>query len=186
MTAIEKLFEEHRLIERVVSAMESFVGRMCGDSEQGRADLLRFVTFFREYADLMHHEKEEELLMPALAEAGLRWDEGILLTLRKEHDFECHLLQTLRHLALQVGDWSSEDCRRLQDLAQRFVQFMRNHIALEDRDLHQLVTERLSTEARTRLADQLRKFDDRREQQGEIELLVTLGEELSARYRTEA
>lgn len=182
MTAVQDLFEEHRLIERVVFAMETFAGQMCGDRDEERACLLRLVTFFREYADLRHHAKEEEILMPALTEAGCRWDEGLLLTIRKEHDFERHLLQTLRHLSLQVGDWSAEDCRRLRDVAQRFVKFMRSHIALEDRDLQRLVTERLSDAERDRLETKLQHFDDRRELQGETALLVNLGHELIARF----
>lgn len=183
MSAVERLFSEHRLIERVVSALEHCGNSIGGDSEQNRNDLLRFVTFFREYADLSHHEKEEQFLLPALAEAGLCWDDGILLQLRKEHDFERHLLQTLRHLALQMGVWSSDDCRRVTEISIRFVKFMRSHIAVEDKQLHHLVEERLSEAHLARLETRLHAFDEKREISGEMALLTHLGEELAVRYR---
>jgi hemerythrin-like domain-containing protein len=182
MSAVEKLFGEHRVIERVVHALEICVHTPGGDTERARCDLLRFVTFFREYADLLHHEKEEEILMPALVESGLRWDEGILLKMRKEHDFERHLLQTLRHLALQTGTWSAEDHRRFVELSDRFASFMRAHIELEDKGLYHLVKERLLPDAEAALESKLSRFDEKRKNAGEFDLLVTLGEELISRY----
>jgi len=186
MSAVEKLFQEHRLIERVVSALEACANSVQGDSEQSRSDLLRFVTFFREFADLMHHEKEEEFLMPALVEAGLNWEEGLMLQIRKEHDFERHLLQTLRHLALQFGAWSADDCRRVIDISERFVKFMRNHIALEDGKLHQLIGERLTADAQAKLEVKLHQFDAKREVSGEMSLLLNLGEQLATRHAPRA
>jgi hemerythrin-like domain-containing protein len=185
MSAVEKLFAEHRLIERVISALSTCVHSIGDDNDTVRCDLLRFVTFFREFADLIHHEKEEEFLMPALVASGLRWDDGIMLRMRKEHDFERHLLQTLRHLALQAAPWSEDDRRRVVELAERFVGFMRNHIDYEDRDLYALVRGRLTSEAQAILETQLGKFDDKRLEAGEFELLVTLGRELSEHYATE-
>lgn len=182
MSAVEKLFQEHRLIEQVVSALERCVTGLGTDNDHVRCDLMRFVTFFREFADLMHHEKEEEFVMPALSDAGLRWEEGIMLQIRKEHDFERHLLQTLRHLALQNGAWSQNDCRRVVEISMRFVGFMRNHINLEDAKLHPLVADTLSPGDFELLEGKLRKFDEKRERSGEVDLLVTLGTELVDRY----
>lgn len=184
MSAVETLFLEHRLIERVVLALEHWGHTVSCDTEQNRNDLLRFVTFFREFADLSHHEKEEQFLLPALAEAGLNWDDGILLQLRKEHDFERHLLQTLRHLALQMGVWSADDCRKVTDISGRFVKFMRNHIALEDKQLHHLVEERLSATHLARLETRMHGFDEKREVSGEMALLTSLGEDLAGRDKT--
>jgi hemerythrin-like domain-containing protein len=182
MSAVENLFEEHRLIEQVISALERCVTGLSTDNENVRCDLMRFVTFFREFADLLHHEKEEEFLMPALSEAGLRWEEGIMLQIRKEHDFERHLLQTLRHLALQNGSWSQNDCRRVVEISTRFINFMRNHIALEDSKLHHLISEALSASQYEVLDSKLKKFDEKRVRSGESDLLINLGTDLISKY----
>jgi hemerythrin-like domain-containing protein len=182
MSAVEKLFAEHRLIERVIMALSNCVHSIGEDNDGVRCDLLRFVTFFRDFADLIHHEKEEEFLMPALVASGVRWDEGIILRLRKEHDFERHLMQSLRHLTLQSAPWSKDDRRRIVELSERFIGFMRNHIDYEDRELHGLVRGRMTPEAGADLEAQLGKFDGKRADAGELELLTTLGRELAERY----
>jgi len=182
MSAIEKLFEEHRLIEKVIDAMESFTANVRIDCEHGRCELMRIVTFFREYADLIHHEKEEELLMPALTEAGVRWDEGIMSQIRKDHEFERYLIQTLRHAALQLGEWSEDDCRRISEISLRFVKYMRGHIAREDEQVLPLVRTRLTGPVRDRLEEKMGRFDQKRESSGEVRLLLELGEDLAARY----
>lgn len=182
MSSIEKLFDEHRLIERVVDAMESFTSEVQTDCEHGRCELMRLITFFREYADLLHHEKEEELLMPALTDAGVRWDDGLLAQIRKDHEFERHLLQTLRHAALQVGEWSRDDCRRVNEISQRFAQFMRGHIAREEQQLLPALETKLGGAVRERLEERLQRFDQKHEANGEVRLLVELGEELATRY----
>jgi hemerythrin-like domain-containing protein len=182
MSSIENLFDEHRLIERVVDAMASFTSEVQTDCEHGRCELMRLLTFFREYADLLHHEKEEELLMPALTEAGIRWDDGLLAQIRKDHEFERHLLQTLRHAALQVGEWSPDQCRRINEISQRFVQFMRGHIAREEQQLLPELQSKLSGDVRERVEERLERFDQKHNANGEVRLLVELGEELAARY----
>ncbi len=182
MSAIEKLFDEHRLIERVVDAMEAFTSTVQADCEHGRCELMRLVTFFREFADLIHHEKEEEFLMPALSKSGVEWDAGIMLQIRKEHEFERHLLQTLRHSALQQGRWSADDCRRVNEISTSFVQFMRGHIAKEDRQLLPIVRERLTGPLHDELDAQMERFDAKREASGEVLMLVELGESLAGRY----
>ena len=152
------------------------------DCELGRHELLRLTTFFREFADLIHHEKEEELLMPALTEAGVRWDQGVLLQIRKDHEFERYLLQTLHDAALQAGEWSADDCRRISKVSADFVGFMRAHMAREDRELLPIVGERLIGIVREDLERKLQAFDAKREASGEAKHLSELGRELAARY----
>jgi hemerythrin-like domain-containing protein len=182
MGAIEKLFDEHRLIGRVTDALEHFTSSIQADCERGRCELMRLITFFREFADLVHHEKEEEMLMPALSQAGVRWDEGIMLQIRKDHEFERYLLQALRHAALQTSEWSAEDCRRVGEISRRFVQFMRGHITREDAELLPIVRARLTGKARDDLNAALQRFDAKLEATGELELLVELAEDLAARH----
>jgi hemerythrin-like domain-containing protein len=178
MSAVERLFEEHRLIERVVTAFARRTTGIVGDSERLRSDMLRFVIFFREFADLLHHEKEEGILMPVLVLTGFKWDEGVILQVRRDHEHERNLLQSLRQLALQTRGWSTNDCRRVLDFSERFVSFIRTHMNLEEQQLHSWVMEQLSPEVFDALESKLRRFDEKRELSGEIDLLVTLGEEL--------
>ena len=67
MNLFETLVDEHRVIRRAVDALDGFVDQLERGSTADLRDLGRFVCFFREFAELVHHDKEEHLLFPALA-----------------------------------------------------------------------------------------------------------------------
>jgi len=175
----ENLFQEHRLIERVLRSFQAFVHGFASREQLDRCEFGRFVTFFREFADLHHHEKEETLIMPALVEAGVPWDQGVLAELRRQHEYERQLLQRLRHLALRNGDWSAHDRHRIQEVVRQFSEFMHEHVRLEDDQLEPLVRTRLTESKQRSLGSKLQQFDESRMRSGELSMLTELGEELA-------
>jgi hemerythrin-like domain-containing protein len=178
VTGIDQLFDEHSLILQVVEALAQFVDELERKGLDGRSELVRLMTFLREFADLMHHEKEESVLLPALVHAGLRWDDGVIGEIRKEHELEREMLQTLRHASLQSSPWSLMDRQRVVAVGRRFVQFMREHIAKEDTELRPLLSSRLDEYALGQLNAQLERFDSRMRDTGELRMLRDLGSHL--------
>jgi hemerythrin-like domain-containing protein len=168
MTAVDRLFEEHILILRVTDALEALVARLQSESGDYRAELVRLIGFFREFADLLHHEKEESVLLPALVDAGLRWDDGVVAEVRKDHELERQMLHSLRHCALQSTPWSLMDRQRIIDTGRRYVEFMRHHILLENEQLRPLIMARLDEDAVRQLNEHLDRFDSRIEATGEL------------------
>jgi hemerythrin-like domain-containing protein len=63
------LMKEHRLIERVLGSLETFLDQLSAD-ERNRADLKNFAEFFREFADRCHHGKEEDRLFVSMTDYG--------------------------------------------------------------------------------------------------------------------
>jgi hemerythrin-like domain-containing protein len=115
-----------------------------------------------------------------LTDAGVRWDDGVLLQIREDHEFERYLLRTLHHAALQTGEWSADDCRRVSEISTDFVRFMRAHMAREDHELLPIVRERLAGRALEDVDRKLQAFDAKRESSGETKYLTELGEDLAA------
>jgi hemerythrin-like domain-containing protein len=77
---IDDLRREHELIERVALSLLTFA------KSPNDVDAALFVRFFRTYAGSWHHEREEELLTPALeAEASLPADRGPIAVLLADH-----------------------------------------------------------------------------------------------------
>lgn len=187
MLAIDLIVKEHRLIGRVADAFEFYIEQLGGEVEPfKRHDLGRFVTFFREYADLGHHEKEENLLLPALVESGLSWDSGLIADLRHEHNQERYLMRTLRQAALQKDLWSREDHRHLVSVARTFIDFVRRHAQKEEEQLLPLLRDRLSPDGSKRLGEELERFDEGWATSGEAKWLRALAQELIARYAASA
>jgi len=68
---IAELSAEHGVIQKVVAGLSALETRMSGGSTVDVALLRRIVEFLREYADVLHHGKEEALLFPALERNGV-------------------------------------------------------------------------------------------------------------------
>jgi hemerythrin-like domain-containing protein len=85
MKLIDELTAEHELIERVVGAFQTYVGRRIA-GESAVADGLRFFRFLRVFVARYHHHREESVLFPALtADIGLPADRGPLPALLAQH-----------------------------------------------------------------------------------------------------
>lgn len=162
MDALEHLSEEHRLITTALDAFEQYVERAERGEPVDRDDLEQFVVFFREYVDLSHHDKEESILLPALVRVGFHWDDGALLRVRREHDQERYLARSLRHVALQVTEWSADDRRRFISVARELIAFQRAHIDREERLLFPSARARLSDEMNQQIADDFSRLDQER------------------------
>lgn len=180
MSGVERLFGEHPIIMGVVGALSRFVDHIESDTVDNRCELGRLMTFFREYAELFHHEKEESILWPALVHAGLRWDNGLIAEVRKDHEVERTMLQSLRHASLQNTEWSVVDRQRVIDVCRRFVSFMGEHVRKENETLRPLIDERMDDASRAALNENLDRFDARLLASGELKILRELAADLIA------
>lgn len=137
MDPIDLLMSEHRVIERVLDAFLVVADdwRRGGD---GRPTLARFVRFIREYADLRHHGKEEDLLFEAMIEHGVPREYGPIACMLGEHEAGRALVAQLGRRATQAAAWTDDDRDdNLRD-AMDFTALLRNHIAKEDQMLYPL------------------------------------------------
>jgi hemerythrin-like domain-containing protein len=174
--------EEHQLIAGVVTAFAAYVDALEVGGELERADLPRFVTFFRDFCDLAHHEKEEGLLIPAMVRNGCSFDDGPVERVHKEHEHERSLMSSLRQAALQRDPWSADARRRVVIMGRAYVDFMREHIRLEEQELFPRADKCLPPDVAAELTLALRKFDAELDQQGERTWLLGLAQELAAHY----
>jgi hemerythrin-like domain-containing protein len=178
MTGVDRLFNEHPIIMDVVDTLSKFVDELEAGAVDSRCELGRMMTFFREYAELFHHEKEESILWPALVHAGLRWDDGLIADVRRDHEVERTMLQSLRHSSLQTTEWSVIDRQRVIDVCRRFVDFMRQHVMKENETLRPLIEEKLDGPSRAALDENLDRFDARLTANGELKMLTDLATNL--------
>jgi len=148
MKAVESLIGEHQLIARLADALELYARQ----TKQGRptdaTHLALFAAAFSDFAECIHHEKEENILLPMLSRHGVRWDDGALPAVRREHRQETYLIDVLRQAGERAACWSNEDRRQIVAAAQALVDFQRNHHALESRELFPLVAARLGAGVR--------------------------------------
>jgi len=80
-TATKNLENDHGYILRLIDVMEVITKKGAPDVR----DLETIVGLIRNYADGIHHEKEEQLLFPLMAEKGFSMEQGPVAVMLIDH-----------------------------------------------------------------------------------------------------
>lgn len=143
---IETLMSEHRIIERVLDALEA-----AAEGDLPAPFYERALDFLQKFADACHHGKEEERLFPALEERGVPREGGPIGVMCHEHVVGRGHIQRMREY-LRLGKF---DAVRRESL--EYVALLRQHIQKEDQVLFVMARSVLGDDDIRRLA---REFDE--------------------------
>ncbi len=182
MDAIEMLMGEHRLIEKAIDALVAFSDEVRRKVTDDRAELGRFVTFIREFADGCHHGKEEDILFRAMIEAGFPRNGGPIAVMLLEHDQGRQHVAALKALSEKAEPWTAEDRQRLADAAHGYANLLRQHIHKEDAILYPMAEQRLPPPLLERVGRDCERYEAEKTGSGDHERLHRLAEELVARH----
>jgi hemerythrin-like domain-containing protein len=182
--AIDVLMNEHRLIEKVMNALEVFTRSATSGQPVDREPLRQFVEFFRNFADKCHHGKEEDLLFASLMDHGLPREQGPLAVMFFEHGEGRAQVKALEEIGMGCGPLSAEETERLVQNAHAYVSLLRNHILKEDRILYPMAQQAIPVEEMEKLADQFNEFEDKAMGKGAHEEYHRLADALTAAYPT--
>jgi hemerythrin-like domain-containing protein len=150
--SLELLMNEHRLIEKVLGSMTSFVARLeSGEVDDARAQVARYSEFLREYADRRHHGKEEDRLFVAMGEHGFPATSGPVAVMLHEHELGRAHVRALVEVGRGSGELTSEEVALVKGHARDFINLLLNHIQKEDRILYPAADHSVPAEALDRL-----------------------------------
>jgi hemerythrin-like domain-containing protein len=148
--AINVLEAEHRNIEVILETLES--------QKKGKPDwgiYERAIALLKEYADAYHHAKEEELLFPAMVEAGVHEKNSPVGCMLEEHKLARSLVATMEeHL-------SHMNAMGMHETAGRYCTLLREHIAKEDNILYPMALQIIEPEAWRVLAAKFFEVEER-------------------------
>ena len=85
MKPTEELKIEHQAIKRMLKVMAGACGRLDRGAAVDAGHLESIVDFIQIFADQCHHGKEEDLLFPAMDEAGFSGEQGPIAVMLAEH-----------------------------------------------------------------------------------------------------
>ena len=152
MNPIEILTTEHRLIERMLSALETWAAGMVRRNADERVALGHFVTFVQDFVDPVHHGKEENILFATMVEHGFSREQGPVPVMLHEHR-ECRdMIETLAAFVHQRAHWSEAERSQIARAAHGYAALLRQHIAKEDQILYPISQIRLPDTAKAKIA----------------------------------
>jgi len=147
MKAIQDLRMEHdavrltlRVLERIAQQIEQ---KGTPDDPQHLDQLLEFFTVF---VDKCHHGKEEELLFPALEQAGVARDKGPIGVMLREHQLGRECVKKMKDAFSRIKAGIPQAATDFASSARDYITLLNQHIDKENNVLFPMA-ERLLSEA---------------------------------------
>lgn len=173
----EILKAEHRVIERVLAALERFVAQARIDADAvGRA-----IDFLRNFADGCHHFKEEHELFPRMQAAGIPREGGPIGCMLDEHTLGRALIRRMTDHLAAAARGEAEAERVLRTAAAEYVDLLRKHIWKEDHVLFELADRALSADDQRALLGGFDRVEHEEGDAGKHDRYLRLADELERR-----
>lgn len=162
MHKLSSLNQDHRMLLALTDALDVFAGELMRTDDVSPSDVGEFAHAFREFADYLHYEKEEHVLLPFLVRHGFDWNCELLEQIRAEHSRDRYLIDVLHQAGEQEGSLSQHDRRRLAATATTLASVQRGLTMKQDIELLPEVTTALEPKALDELNAELSRFDSQR------------------------
>ena len=170
----ESLQKDHKLIEKVLLALDSTIKLLKDGKKIPEQILLPTIDFTQNFTDICHHGKEEEALFPALEKAGMPSHMGPIRMMIVEH-------QRTKAIAEQI-ELASKKYLKTNDSVdliltlEVYVQHVTEHLWKENNRLFKMAESRLTNYAKDvdkNLAEiEEKKFKEIGKSRSDYELLV--------------
>lgn len=132
MQATDILSSEHRIIERVIAALEAAADRLDAGQTVRAGFFLDCTRFIREFADGYHHAKEEEVLFETLIRNGMPIHAGPVAVMLHEHERGRELTRALHAAAERLASGDDKAFAVVVDYARAYCELLTQHIHKED------------------------------------------------------
>lgn len=146
------LYREHETIENALKAIDSIV-KPGVDDESFSTSARLLIEFFREYGDSFHHQKEEQLLFPAMVERNELIGESVISEMLDNHaDFRVLLAKA--HDCIAARDFETA-----KEVLGEYAEALRDHIAVENDEVFPMAESLFTEEEARKIGFQFEDID---------------------------
>jgi len=151
--------EEHRVIERVLTALETAAQQLDEGGSVRAGFFLEAAEFIRGFADGRHHAKEEHVLFTVMAGSGVEVQGGPIGVMLDEHEQARTYTRAMSEAAakLEAGDDSAR--KAVVRSAQNYCSLLREHITKEDSILFPLADNVIPADQQPKLEQQFEQAE---------------------------
>ncbi len=181
MKATGQLKEEHEGVKVMLAVLERVCRKLEETKHLDKEHFERILEFLKVFVDKCHHGKEEELLFPALAVAGVPKD-GPIRVMLQEHELGRKHIRSMSDAfaGFAAGDPSASG--KMAKSGQDYIALLRDHIEKENHVLFAMADRLLPVEKQDELLEGFEKIEEERIGIGKHEEFHHLLEKLSAAY----
>jgi len=145
------LEDEHRVIEKVLDALEGEVTKIEADGPVDLEFFTQTIAFVREFADGLHHQKEEQVLFPKVTAAGVPEEGGPVGVMLTEHAHARELIGQMEQFSEAAASGDETARIIITSAGQSYVTLLRAHIQKEDGVLFPMAEELLPEDVKEKL-----------------------------------
>lgn len=186
MKPTELLKEEHHGVKLSLRVLEKLCEKILKEPDAVRGDyaidLNQLIDFFRIFVDKCHHAKEEEILFPALIEAGLPKEGGPVQVMLHEHELGRKHVSSMDIALRSFRDGKRNEMNELIEAAKSYIQLLTDHIAKEDNVLYPIADSRIPDSIQTEMIDAFERIEIERIGQGRHEQFHSMLKEFHNKY----
>ena len=154
MSVMDILKSEHELIMLGLAVMESICRRHDSGEALDPAAFERLVGFFREFADRLHHAKEEDILFRAMDREKVHDEHDLIGSLTADHTLGRIFLGSMDESIAQIRANDPDAADDLVESARCYLTLLAHHICRENNHLCELVEKELAPDRLNALADE--------------------------------
>ncbi len=132
MKATEILKQEHENILSVLHCLEKEIEKMRRTGTVQTFKLSQIIDFFQNYADKLHHGKEEKELFTKLIENGMSREICPLAVMFAEHDMGREKIKTMKEAIGSMQNGNSDAFALLCTTMEEYIELLRDHIDKEN------------------------------------------------------
>ncbi|MHB1343674.1 MAG: hemerythrin domain-containing protein [Thermoleophilia bacterium] len=136
MRPTEDLVREHGDILAMIQVVREMVARLDAGRPVEPDHLEKAVYFIRNYADKYHHAKEEDLLFPAMYEAGIPKEGGPIGVMLAEHDEGREYVRTASEAIVRYRDGDAAAGATIAANLRNYAGLLEQHISKENQVLY--------------------------------------------------
>ncbi|HEX2953545.1 MAG TPA: hemerythrin domain-containing protein [Bacillota bacterium] len=176
------LLSEHEVILTMLGVLEEIAERLEKEESIDLHDLDRSVEFVKEFADRCHHGKEEDILFPAMEEAGVPKEGGPIGVMLNEHDLGRNFIRGLTEAAHRYQNGDQEARQDIIRNIHGYVDLLSRHIAKENQVLFQMTDQVLTDSHQEKLEQKFKAVQQASIGADKYRIFRRLAEELADKY----
>ncbi len=161
MKPTDVLKNEHVEIKKMLSVLNKIVDKAALEQDVSIEDLVDILDFIRIFADRCHHGKEENILFPALENAGIPRNSGPIGVMLLEHEEGRRYVKAMNRAVEEYRSGSQNALEEFIENARNYISLLEQHIWKEDTILFNLADQHIPIEDQVEIAEKFRKFEEK-------------------------